>query len=78
MKVRLRWLGVVIVATGAVVLSGCGGINASHSVSPASFFLPGLMKVERPKPAPTDPAAVNHRETARNAAPSVGDSSGQP
>ena len=23
---------------------GCGGINASQSVSPASFFLPGLLK----------------------------------
>jgi hypothetical protein len=26
--------------------TGCSGINASHSVSPASFFLPGLIRVE--------------------------------
>ena len=24
--------------------AGCSGINASKSVSPASFFLPGLMR----------------------------------
>ena len=24
--------------------AGCGGISASKSVSPASFFLPGLMR----------------------------------
>ena len=28
--------------------AGCGGINASQSVSPASFFLPGLMKAGPP------------------------------
>ena len=34
----------------AVALSGagCGGINASQSVSPASFFLPGLLKANPP------------------------------
>ncbi len=28
----------------ALLGAGCGGINASQSVSPASFFLPGLLK----------------------------------
>jgi hypothetical protein len=28
--------------------SGCGGINASQSVSPASFFLPGVLKADPP------------------------------
>lgn len=32
-----------------LLASGCGGINASRSVSPASFFLPGLIKAE-PQP----------------------------
>lgn len=42
-----------LLATGAgFLLTGCGGVSASHSVSPATFFLPGLMKVEPPKPAP--------------------------
>ena len=27
---------------------GCGGINASQSVSPASFFMPGLLKASPP------------------------------
>jgi hypothetical protein len=35
--------------------AGCSGINASHSVSPASFLIPGLLKVE---PAPADPNAT--------------------
>ena len=28
--------------------AGCSGINASGSVSPATFFLPGLMKADPP------------------------------
>ncbi|HZL78853.1 MAG TPA: hypothetical protein VFC17_08370 [Candidatus Limnocylindrales bacterium] len=35
----------------AVFSAGCSGINAGTSVSPASFFLPGIMK--------TDPPATN-------------------
>jgi hypothetical protein len=31
-----------------LVTAGCGGINASKSVSPASFFLPGLMQAAPP------------------------------
>lgn len=45
-QVRLNrnflWLGVLV--TLALGSAGCGGIHASKSVSPASFFLPGLMK----------------------------------
>ena len=33
--------------------AGCSGINHTHSVSPASFFLPGLLKAD-PPPAPKD------------------------
>jgi hypothetical protein len=36
-------------------LAGCSGINSSYSVSPASFFLPGLMRLEPPKNTPTAP-----------------------
>jgi hypothetical protein len=32
----------------ALLGAGCGGINASQSVSPASFFLPGIMKADPP------------------------------
>jgi len=47
-----------------MVVSGCSGVNASHSVSPATFLLPGLLKTAPPKPAPTDATAVTHRDVA--------------
>jgi hypothetical protein len=48
----------------ALFSTGCGGINASQSVSPASFFLPGLMKAD--PPSTNAPAALpeNSREVA--------------
>jgi hypothetical protein len=38
----------------ALVLTsaGCSGVNTSQSVSPASFFLPGLLKNDAPTKAP--------------------------
>ena len=30
----------------ALAGAGCGGISASKSISPASFFLPGLLKAD--------------------------------
>lgn len=42
----------LLLAGAGLLAAGCGGVSASHSVSPASFFLPGLMKVEPPRPAP--------------------------
>ena len=32
-----------LLATVALIGAGCGGIRASQSVSPASFFVPGLL-----------------------------------
>jgi hypothetical protein len=32
----------------ALVLTGCSGINTGTSVSPASFFLPGILKADPP------------------------------
>ena len=32
----------------ALLGAGCGGINATQSISPASFFLPGLLKAGPP------------------------------
>ena len=40
--------------------AGCSGINAGTSVSPASFFLPGLMKADPPA-ATNAPVAVSAR-----------------
>jgi hypothetical protein len=39
----------LVVALG-VFAAGCGGLNGTTSVSPASFFLPGIMKAD-PAPA---------------------------
>jgi hypothetical protein len=40
------WVGIVVFASAATLLAGCGGIQAQRSVSPASFFVPGFMKLE--------------------------------
>ena len=36
----------VVLPAVALLGAGCGGINASQSVSPASFLLPGILKNE--------------------------------
>ena len=38
-----------MLAVFALGAAGCSGIHQSGSVSPATFFLPGIMKVEQPK-----------------------------
>lgn len=52
--VRLNWnfLCLAMFVALALFSAGCGGINASQSVSPASFFLPGLLKNDAPTNAP--------------------------
>jgi len=56
------WLALVLalVALGA----GCSGINASQSVSPASFFLPGLGQAA-PLQAPVKVVPLTDRESVR-------------
>jgi hypothetical protein len=53
--VRLRWkiLQLCVIAGLTVLATGCGGFRANYGVSPLSFLLPGLVKVE-PKPANPD------------------------
>lgn len=53
-RFRNLW-GLALLAPLAAMLSGCGGFTGSHSVSPASFFLPGLMKNDVHQPAPGEP-----------------------
>jgi hypothetical protein len=43
-----------LVAILGLFNAGCSGINAGGSVSPATFFLPGLMKAD-PAPSPAAP-----------------------
>lgn len=44
-----------LIALVAVLTAGCGGFSGSKSVSPASFFLPGLMDNTRTQPKPGEP-----------------------
>ena len=39
--------------------AGCSGINASHSISPASFFLPGLVQAPPAQAAPATGQAAS-------------------
>jgi hypothetical protein len=41
-------LRLAVVAVCGVGLAGCSGINTGTTVSPASFFLPGIMKADPP------------------------------
>jgi hypothetical protein len=43
--IKLRAAIFVSLLVGGI---GCGGLNASHTVTPASFFLPGLGQVTPP------------------------------
>jgi hypothetical protein len=53
--VKLNWNFVLlpaVLAALALFSAGCGGINTGTSVSPASFFLPGLMRNDTTTNAP--------------------------
>ena len=49
--------GAILAAIG-LIATGCGGISGSHSISPASFFLPGLLHHEPADPRPDDAAPL--------------------
>jgi hypothetical protein len=42
----------ILVTALPLVATGCGGISGSQSISPATFFLPGLLRAT--PPADTD------------------------
>jgi len=48
--VQLNWKIPALAALAAATLldAGCSGINTGASASPASFFLPGLLKNDAP------------------------------
>jgi hypothetical protein len=41
--------------------AGCGGVNASKSVSPLDFILPGLLKVQPRPPSDHMPSLETNR-----------------
>ena len=63
-RINRNLLALTTLVALAVGSAGCGGINASQSVSPASFLLPGLMKAG--PPATNAPVALP--ETSREVA----------
>jgi hypothetical protein len=52
----------IIPASGLLVGAGCSGINASGSVSPATFFLPGVVQAHGEPLQTAGPVSVS--ETA--------------
>jgi len=63
-KINRNLLALGILAALVLGSTGCGGINTSQSVSPASFFLPGILKAD--PPSSNAPVALpdNSREVA--------------
>jgi hypothetical protein len=59
-QVRLNWnlLWLAMLAFLTLSSAGCSGINTGTTVSPATFFMPGLMKAEPPS-ATNAPVAVS-------------------
>jgi len=69
-KSTQKAFGVAIVAAVAVLGMGCGGISTSQSISPASFFLPGLLqnksKVEEVAPIAGTPQPEQAQSVAQS------------
>jgi hypothetical protein len=38
-----------MMAAGSLALGGCGGVNASQTVSPLDFLLPGVLRADPPQ-----------------------------
>lgn len=58
MQVKLKWnvarsAGFLFLAVFVALGSGCGGLGASGSVSPATFLLPGIGQAE-PQSIPSE------------------------
>jgi hypothetical protein len=64
-QVRLNWKfpWLAMLAFLTLLGAGCSGINAGGSVSPASFFLPGLIQADPPPAAAPAPVAVTAPST---------------
>lgn len=54
----MAWAAVLV-----TMVTGCGGISASKSVSPLDFLLPGLVKADPPPQPSTEPVPLIAPET---------------
>jgi hypothetical protein len=61
--VRLHWKILQFgVFTGLTVLAtGCGGLQGKYSISPLSFFLPGLVKADSKLGNPGNQPIIDER-----------------
>jgi hypothetical protein len=67
--VKLNWKLVllpVMLAVLAVLGTGCGGINTGTTVSPASFFLPGLLRNDTTTNAPASTPVISKELVSLN------------
>jgi hypothetical protein len=64
MKFNWKAAGLATLCVAVTLAAGCSGINASQSVSPASFFMPGLLKVEPQPPADSFPTTLPEPQPA--------------
>jgi len=54
-------------ATVLLLAAGCSGINATKSISPLDFLLPGILKADPPPAQPgTIPAEERPKEIAQS------------
>jgi len=57
-RLNRKLLAWVVAPLFVLLGTGCGGISASRSVSPATFLLPGLMQATPKAADPISPAAL--------------------
>lgn len=65
-KWNWKWLQAVVLVGFVAVGTGCSGIHASKSVSPATFLIPGLLKNDAPAAQDSIPAAPPGELLAQN------------
>ena len=54
-------MGALVAIALLTLTAGCGGVNASKSVSPLDFILPGLLKVQPRPPSEQIPPLETNR-----------------
>lgn len=55
MRLGKKLLVALLSLAAACLMTGCGGVQTSQGVSPATFFMPGLLRANQPKPPPGTP-----------------------
>lgn len=66
--VRQNWIIRSLALVSLILLcgTGCSGINASHSVSPLDFFLPGLGGFVKTEPVPPSTVVSQTQVNSKN------------